>query len=93
MKYYFFLGGAHYAACRILVPGPGIEPGSLAVKALSLTTELLGNSPNTTSLTTRLRRDRKILNGITDGNITKEKVGGIRPRKTKSELEHGKDYK
>lgn len=40
---FFFFG--HYAACGILVPGPETEPGSLAVKALSLTTELLGNSP------------------------------------------------
>ena len=33
--YFFLLGLCHCVACRILVPQPGIEPGPLAVRALS----------------------------------------------------------
>lgn len=42
--YFFFFFQSCYVACRILVPGLGIKPGPVAVKVLSLTTGLPGQS-------------------------------------------------
>ena len=36
MCFFFFILESHHAACRILVPQPGIEPMLLAVEAQSL---------------------------------------------------------
>ena len=41
---FFFFFSSHCTACKILVPWPGIKPGSLEVEAWILTTGMPGNS-------------------------------------------------
>ena len=42
----FFFFELYCGTCRILVPGPGIEPGPSIVKAWNPNTGLPGNSPS-----------------------------------------------